>query len=115
MYQFSYAETIEDDAQDARHREKQAFDHAIGLLRAAEAHGPGSREAGNALFFLDEFWSILMDDLAHEESDLPETLRASLISIGLWILKQTAEIRSGAVRNFAGLIEINQIIRDGLK
>ena len=115
MYQFSYAETIKDDAHDARYREKQAFDHAIALLQTAEAHGLDSAEASQALFFLDEFWSILMEDLAHAESDLPETLRASLISIGLWVLKQTTEIRAGGVQSFAGLIEINEIIRDGLK
>lgn len=115
MYQFSYAETLDDDAHDARHREKQAFDHAITMLRAAAAHGLNSPQASNALFFLDEFWSILMEDLAHEESDLPENLRASLISIGLWVLKQTADIRAGTITTFDGLIEINQIIRDGLK
>ena len=113
--QTPYAEIAGDDPYEARLREKQAFDHAIELMMAAERAGPASREARDAMFFLDEFWSILMDDLAQEESELPERLRASLISIGIFVLKETVRIRAGLQTSFAGLIEINAIIRDGLR
>ena len=115
MNQYSYAELVEEDPHHARRREKQAFDHAIGLITAAKEQGLHSLECDNALFFMDEFWSILMDDLAHSDSDLPESLRASLISIGIWVLKETDKVRHGHVAGFDALIEINEIIRDGLK
>ena len=115
MFHTPYAEAAEDDPAEARRRERQAFDHAIDLMSRAEASGPSSREARDALFFLDEFWSILMDDLAQEESELPERLRAGLISIGIFVLKETGRIRTGIEASFTGLIEINTIIRDGLR
>ena len=115
MYQHSYAETIDEAPHDARLREKQAFDHAIDLLCIAKRHGIASSQCDQALYFTDEFWSILMDDLAHSESDLPPSLRASLISIGIWVLKETDKVRHGNVAGFDAIIEINEIIRDGLR
>jgi flagellar protein FlaF len=49
MYKFSYAEVLEDAPQASRERERQALDHCISLLRAADEHGPQSREATEAL------------------------------------------------------------------
>lgn len=115
MYQQSYADLLGEDPHEAREREREAFDHAILLLTSAEQGGTGSSEAREALFFLERFWSILMDDLASQESELPERLRASLISIGIWILKEADRIRQGIIGTFTGLIEINTIIRDGLR
>ena len=115
MHQFSYADFVEDDPRLARKREEQAFDHAIGLMRLAGTGGPQTAECRDALFFLDRFWTILMDDLSHPDNDLPDPLRASLISIGIWILKQVDAMRQGRLTSFASLIEINGIVRDGLR
>ena len=43
-----------------------------------------------------------------------EDLRAQLISIGIWMMKEIERLRTGATASFADLIEINAIIRDGL-
>ena len=42
-------------------------------------------------------------------------LRANLISIGLWLLREAEEVRQGRSDNFEGLIEVSQIIRDGIQ
>ena len=115
MYQFSYAEVVEDSGQEARRRERQAFERAIDLLKLAEESGPGSAEAAEALFFLQRLWTILTTDLASDENALPATLRASLISIGIWIAKEVEAIRAGRTRSFLGLIDINTIICEGLR
>jgi flagellar biosynthesis activator protein FlaF len=115
MYQFSYAEVVEDSGRDARRRERQAFERAIDLLKRAEERGPGSSEAAEALLFLQRLWTLLTTDLASDENALPATLRASLISIGIWIMKEVEAIRSGRTRSFLGLIEINTIICEGLR
>lgn len=114
MYQFSYAEVIEDDLGHARRMERMALEHAIDLLRQAEAKGPKSREAVDALHFLRSLWTLFIDDLASPGNDLPDQLRASLISIGLWIIKEAEAIRLEKSANFAGIIDICTIIRDGL-
>jgi len=114
MYQFSYAEIARDVCVDARERERQAFDHSLDLLRKAERNGPRSRDAIEAIYITRSLWAILIEDLASPENDLPESLRGELISIGLWIMHEAEAIRLGKSENFAGIIEISQIIRDGL-
>jgi flagellar biosynthesis activator protein FlaF len=53
--------------------------------------------------------------LAKPENDLPQTLRAELISIGLWIMREAEQIRLETSTNFKGLIEVSTAIRDGLQ
>jgi flagellar biosynthesis activator protein FlaF len=114
MYQFSYAEVAEDSSQECRARERQAFDRAIGLLKLARDRGAQSRESVEALLFVRRLWTALIDDLSNSENALPEALRANLISIGMWIMKEADLIRLSRSANFDGLIEMNSILRDGL-
>jgi flagellar biosynthesis activator protein FlaF len=115
MYQFSYGEIMQDGPQDARGRERLAMERAIELLELAQDKGAQSLEAASALNYVNQLWRIFLEDLARPENDLPEGLRAELISIGIWITKQIKQIRTGQSADFNGLVEICAIIRDGLK
>lgn len=115
MYQFSYAEIMADDVADSREREKQVLDRAIILLRSATSAGRDSREAVEALYYTRRVWVAFIDDLRNEENQLPLALRADLISIGIWILKEIDRIRLRESHNFKGIADIITIIRDGLK
>ncbi len=114
MYQFSYAEVLDETPKGARERERQTIDRSIELLREAETEGAQSREALEALLFVRRLWGYLIEDLAKPENDLPAKLRADLISIGLWILREAEQIRLEKSTNFKGLIEVSAAIRDGL-
>jgi flagellar biosynthesis activator protein FlaF len=114
MYQYTYDEILEDTAQDCRARERDAFDRAISLLGIAKEKGNASRECVDALLFLRRLWTMLLNDLASPENGLPQELRANLISIGLWIMKEADLVRLRQSENFDGLIEMNSILRDGL-
>ena len=115
MYQFSYAEIVQDTCGDARMHERQAMERGIQLLRLARDTGPESREAVEALHYLRSLWAILIEDLASAENDLPEKLRADLISIGLWVMKEVENIRFGRTTSFDDIIDVNQMICEGLK
>jgi len=115
MYRFSYAEVLEETPQTARERESQALQHAIDLLQAAEHKGATSREGVDALYFTRKLWTFFIEDLAKPENDLPRQLRADLISIGLWIMQETENIRLGKSSNFKGIAEVSQMIADGLE
>src|SRR5579863_5542003 len=115
MYQFSYKEIMEESTQDARARERQAMQRAIELLELGQQKGVKSLEAAEALNYLNKLWHIFIDDLAKPENDLPNALRAELISIGIWITNEINRMRLGKSENFGGLIEICAIIRDGLR
>jgi len=114
MYKFSYEETLSDSSGRHRENERLALEQSVALLKSAERAGPQSREAVEAIFFLNRLWSFFLDDLAKPENGLPDELRASLISIGIWMLKEADAISKGNSRNFAGLIDISNVIAEGL-
>jgi flagellar protein FlaF len=115
MYQFSYADVQEDGVAEAREREREAINHSISLLTAAKASGVGSRDAIEAVYFVSRLWVRFVEDLASPENQLDQELRANLISIGIWIIKESERIRLRESNNFQGIIDISIIIRDGLK
>ncbi len=115
MYQFSYADIQTDSVADAKDRERQLLSRSIDLLVAARETGSGSMQAVEAVHFLIRIWTTFLDDLASAENELPNELRANLISIGLWLLREAEAVRQGKSDNFDGLIEISQIIRDGIQ
>jgi flagellar biosynthesis activator protein FlaF len=115
MYQFPYAEVLDETPQSARAREREAIERSIELLQAADKAGVQSREAVEALLFVRRLWSVLIEDLAKTENDLPQQMRADLISIGLWVMREAEQIRLEKSSNFKGIMEVSQSIRDGLQ
>jgi flagellar biosynthesis activator protein FlaF len=114
MYQFSYAEVLDETPKGARERERLAIEHSIELLREARGAGANSREAIEAALYVQRLWSILVEDLAKAENDLPKPLRAELISVGLWLMREADQIRLEKPVSLDGMIEVSTAIRDGL-
>jgi len=54
------------------------------------------------------------EDASKPDNALPDDVRAKLISIGIWMLREAQSITNGKSRNFAGLIEISNLIAEGL-
>ncbi|MDX3926363.1 MAG: flagellar biosynthesis regulator FlaF [Shinella sp.] len=115
MYQFSYAEIMEDGIAHSKDREKQALDRSIALLTAAKQADKFGHEAIEAVYYTRRLWMRFIDDLSNPENQLAEELRANLISIAIWILKEIDRIRKRESDNFQGIIDITTIIRDGLQ
>ena len=115
MYEFAYNEVIEDSRQTMRARERQAMDRVIAMLRTAQEEGPSSRERVDALFYLRRLWMIFLNDLKDPNNELPEQLRAGIISFGIWMNKEIDRVRGGLTDDLTPMIEINELIRDGLK
>lgn len=114
MYEATYRAMLEDTTEQIRANERRAFDKAIALLKSAQAAGHGSRESVEALLFVNRLWVVLLEDLADTDNGLPDSLKASLISIGIWVLRRTEEIRQGGTQDFTALIEVSESIRKGL-
>ncbi|EYR80392.1 MULTISPECIES: flagellar biosynthesis regulator FlaF [unclassified Shinella] len=117
MYQFSYAEIMEEGVAVSKDRERQVLDRSIALLKAAMASDGGnqSREAIEAIYFTRRVWIRFIEDLGDSENQLEAELRANLISIAIWILKEIEKIRKRESSNFQGIIDITTIIKDGIK
>jgi flagellar biosynthesis activator protein FlaF len=115
MYQFSYAEVMEDGVADAKDRERQVLERSIEMMRAAAAKGRNSSEAVEAIYYTRQLWIRLTEDLCTADNQLDDELKANLISIAIWILNETEKIRKRESDNFQGIVEITTIIKDGLK
>jgi flagellar protein FlaF len=114
MYRQTYAEFADDSSGASRERERAALERAVRMLAIAKVRGPRTQESFEATSYVRRLWTVFMEDLGSDGNALPATLRASLISIGLWILREVDLIDSGAASEFDSLIEINQMIADGL-
>ena len=95
MYQQLYEEVAQEASLRIRQDEQRAFRHAIGLMEKARKSGVGSRESVEAIFFLNRLWGVLLEDLSRRDNELPDDLRAKLISIGIWILALRRRNSSG--------------------
>jgi flagellar protein FlaF len=115
MYPFSYAEVVEDSAEQSRERDGRALDVSIELLKKADASGPGSLESIEALYFATRLWSAFIEDLGRPENSLSQQLRAALISVGISVIREAERIRTGASTSFTHMIEISSIVREGLR
>jgi len=114
MYEFAYNSIVEESSRAMRAQEARALDRVIAQLREADSYGPRSRAGIQALYQLRTLWTVFLDDLNGPENALPTPLRARLLSIGIWVIKEIERLRTGESTEFAPIIEINQIIRDGL-
>lgn len=115
MYFSAYREMVEDTATSIRANERQAFQRSIELLKLAQEKGRGSRESVEALLYVHQLWTLLLEDLAHDGNGLPDTLKAGIISIGIWILRRAEDIRQGKTEDFTALIDVSQTVSLGLK
>lgn len=115
MHQFAYSEILEESGSECRRHEREAFDKVIALLHKARERGAASIEAVEAVYRLRLLWRLLLDDLSSPQNSLPDVLKASLISIGIWMLKEMEKVRDGQEEALDAIIAINTIIRDGLK
>jgi flagellar protein FlaF len=114
MYQNAYAEIIEAGASATRRREREALDRSIDLLTQARAAGFRSPRGVEAVFYANRVWSFMIEDLSLADNDLPEDVRANLISIGIYVIRQLDALRAGREQSADDIIEITGIIRDGL-
>jgi flagellar protein FlaF len=90
--------------------EAKAFDGDTQLSVRAQMLAAGLR---GALRDNQALWIALRDDLAQPANALPPPLRASLISIALWVERQTTEVLGGAA-GVGVLAAVNNNIIAGL-
>lgn len=114
MNRAGYSEALVDDQQEARERERMALNRSIRLLETARADGVNTVSAAAAISFTAKLWTLLIEDLADPGNGLARELRGQLISVGIWILRELEQLRSGAASSFDDIIAVCKAIRDGL-
>ena len=66
-----------------------------------------------ALYWNKQVWSTLATDCGSQGNQLPQQLRASIISISIWVAKYSSLVARGE-EDIQALIDINKDIMEGL-
>lgn len=101
-------------AEDPRSVEYRAF---IGVTAALERHADDGRITSGlaaALHANTTLWNTLSADLIDDGNQLPAPLKASLISLSIWVLRHTHQVLSAAGK-VQPLIDVNRSIIKGLE
>jgi flagellar protein FlaF len=115
MLQSSYEEESWDAASAARAREQHLLSRAIELLQQVKSGEQTRADCINAMLYVRKLWTFFIEDLSRPDNGLPPELRANLISIGIWIIKEADLIRNGDPGDLASLIDVHTTMRDALR
>jgi flagellar protein FlaF len=106
--------TIIRRTEDPRDIEYRVFEQVTAALQAASAADAPFTARISAVHRNRELWQTLACDLAGDDNLLPEQLRAKLISLAIWVTRETEQVmHHGAPLD--DLIEINRSIMQGLR
>jgi flagellar protein FlaF len=110
----AYTTVAEDSSQEARSRERALLSRGIDGLERIRGGTLQPGELIDALHFIRRLWMVFIEDLSRPDNGLPEKLRADIISIGLWVVREADLIQHQGSGDVTQLIEINRLIRDAL-
>ena len=110
----AYETVVDDSSSEARGRERQALSIGIDRLKRLQQGFLSNEDQVESLLYVRRLWAVFIEDLSHPDNGLPDKLRADIISIGLWIVKEADRVREAKSNDVMQLIEVNAMIRDAL-
>src|SRR5580698_2739842 len=84
------------DTEGPREFELRIFEQITAALEAADQPGTHFTVRIAAMHRNRELWITLTSDLMDEGNKLPKSLRASLISLGIWVTNETNRVMQNA-------------------
>ncbi len=103
-----------EQAEGPKQTEYRLFGMVTRALMDAEKRERADLSARmKALHWNRRLWTTLATDCANPSNALPETLRANIISLSIWVDKHTSEVMREE-QAIEPLIEVNRIIMQGL-
>ena len=114
MYHMRYSDVVEESGISARERESALFNRCIEKLIEVQVHNINSPIVIEAADFIEGFWIAIIEDLGREDNHLSNHLKASIISIGIYVMKEMNNLRNGVHVDIPTLIDISSSLRDGL-
>lgn len=99
-----------------REVEAMAFTKAAVLLEEAKQKTGSIEEYSKALRFNHLLWTIIQADLTEPENQLPNEIKANIMSLSIFVDKQTTKaMRSSNAADLDVLININRNLAAGLR
>lgn len=101
-------------AENPRETEYRLFAQVtLALMEAAKCDPTDIRGRIDALDWNRRMWSVLGTDCSDSENGLPPPLRASIISLSIWVAKHTSAVIRRE-EEIEPLIDVNRTIMQGL-
>ena len=98
-----------------REMDAAAFSQAAYVLDQARQNMDDSELSERALKYNQLLWSIVQADVSAKDNSLPEELKANLMSLSIFVDKQTTEgLKNTSNELFDSLINMNLNIAEGL-
>jgi len=102
------------ETEHGRSIEYRVFEDVTSALVDANLPGMSFANRIAAIHRNRELWLALTCDAANEDNALPESLRAHIISLGIFVFRESSRVLRES-RSFDDLIEINRIVMRGLR
>ena len=112
--QNAYEEIAADSGSEARLREREALLQSIVAMEEADLNPSDPAKRMNAIVLVNRLWTVLVSDLASAQNHYPRELKAQLISIGFFIMRQLDAVRNDETKDFAAIVEISRTLEQGL-
>jgi flagellar protein FlaF len=105
---------VAQQAENPRETEYRLFGQVTrALIEASQVDESDFQTRINALDWNRRLWGVLASDCARPDNALPETLRAQIISLSLWVGRHSSAVMRRE-ESFEPLIDVNRIIMQGL-
>ena len=114
MFIQAYEEILSDEQGNVRESEREIISQTINSMESSDAAPNDVLGRVKAIHFVREVWSYFLNDLASSENETPAELKASLISIGIFVMKHLEQMRIDNSVKFEPLVEISRSIEKGL-
>jgi flagellar protein FlaF len=85
----------------------------LALMEAAKTDPSDIAARIDALDWNRSVWTVLLGDCSNPDNRLPAPLRASIISLGIWVGKHTSAVIRKR-EDIQPLIDVNRLIMQGL-
>lgn len=99
--------------ENPRDTEYRLFGLVTRALIDAAGEAKASPKLMQAIDWNRRLWSALASDCADDNNKLPASLRAQIISLGLWVSRYSSQVARGHAA-IDPLIDINRTIMQGL-
>ena len=109
----AYART-QNTTENPRSVEHKLLGQVTAALMRAEAAPGDMHQLMDAVLWNQSVWNAFLADLSHEGNRLPVGLKKDLVSLALWVIRETDRImdrRTGV----DGLINVNKTVMQGLR
>ncbi|WP_114392760.1 flagellar biosynthesis regulator FlaF [Oleisolibacter albus] len=107
----AYKQSMRDTA-SPRQLERKVFQQVTAELEASSKQVDAIARI-RAVDRNRRLWGVLVSDLADTENLMPETLKAGLISLGIWVDRYSGQVLTEN-RSVAPLIDVNRAVIQGL-